>query len=210
MTKINALYSVVVMVAFVLLSCTNNSITEQQTVDYLQELNIGNYWVYHFNTTDDTLRYTVVEKIDINVDGINRSVSRIDMMNLHYYRFNDDVGFHYIQNNTSINGEDSLANYSVLQYKYPVEINETWIQDFNNDGYSNDDNMVECISTNIMIDCQAGNFECIAYKVTCPELTDNYFIDYYCIDVGLVKSISYNHEDNSYQEKSLVQYYVQE
>ena len=209
MFKTNIFYSVII-IAFTMLSCTNGTITEQETETYLQPLNVGNYWIYHFNTIDDTLRYSAVEEFDINVDGVNKSVSRIAVTNLNYYRFNDDDGYHFIQYYTSVTGEDSLFNFSVFQYKYPVNINDTWFQDFNNDGLTSNDNIVECISTNIIINCQAGNFECIAYKVTCPEITSNYYIDYYCIGVGLVKSISFDQENNSYEERSLVQYYVQE
>ncbi|MCK4664803.1 MAG: hypothetical protein KAT68_18170 [Bacteroidales bacterium] len=193
-----------------MLSCTNETTTELEIGVNLQPLKVGNYWVYHFNTVDDTLRYTVVEEVDIEVDGEIKTVNRIAMANLNYYEFNDDQGYHYIQRYESVTGEDSLANYSVFQYKYPVEINDTWFQDFDNDGFTIGDNTVQCISVNTTIECPVGSFDCIAYKVSCPETTESYYIEYFCIGIGRIKSISFHHENNSFDEKTLVEYHVQE
>ena len=210
MFKTNAFYSGILIIVLTLLSCTNETTTEPKIENYLQPLDVGNYWVYHFNTVDDTLRYTVVEELDIYVDEADKTVNRIAMANLNYYYFNDDEGFHYIQNLESVTGEDSLADFSIFQYKYPVEINDTWFLDFNNNGFTIGDNTVQCISTNTTIECPAGTFECIAYKVSSPETTESYYIDYYCAGVGLVKSLVFHHENNSFDEKTLVAYHVQE
>ena len=211
MFKTNAFYSVIIIViAFTILSCSNSNTTEPVIETYLQPLDVGNYWIYHFNTIDDTLRYEVVEEIDINVDGVNKLVSKIAMANLNYYLFNDNDGFHYIHNYSNRTREDSLSDFSVFQYKYPVEINDTWFQDYRNDGLTSEYNVVDCISTNIIINCPAGDFECIAYRINSSESNDDNHIEYYCPGVGLVKSRIYIHETNSFQERSLVQYHVQE
>ncbi len=211
MSKQKALRSIILIVIMVImLSCTNETSTEPQLETYLQPLDVGNYWIYHFNTIDDTIRYEVVEEVDVNLDGENKLVSRIAMANLNYYWLNDDEGFHYIPSSTSMTGEDSLANYSVFQYKYPVTINDTWIRDHDNNGLTPNDGIVECISTNIIVNCPAGDFECIAYRINSSETNNDNLMEYYCAGVGLVKSRIYIHETNSFQEKSLVQYHVQE
>lgn len=211
MSKQKAFKSIILIVVMVImLSCTNETSTEPQLETYLKPLDIGNYWIYNLSTFEEPMRYEVVEEIEFLVDGALKPVKRIAMANLDYYEFNDDEGYHYIQNFTSVAGEDSLSNFSVLKYKYPVTINDSWFQDFENDGLTSNDNVVECISTNTIINFTAGDFECIAYKVTCPDLTDNYRIEYYCIGIGLIKTISFDQENNTFDERSLVQYHVQE
>jgi hypothetical protein len=203
-------FGIMLLVSFILLSCTDEKTTEPNTSIDLQSLKNGNYWVYHYNTTQDTLRETVAELVEVEVDGQTRSLYRIAVANLNRYYFNDEEGLHFVKNYGSASGADSLADYSYLLYKYPAEIDDNWFQDFSNNGYTIDDNYVECVSTNTVVECFAGTFNCIVYKVSNTELSDNYNLHYYSTGVGLIQSVLFDIENNTYQTKTLFEYSVLE
>ncbi|MDO9577522.1 MAG: hypothetical protein Q7J16_06515 [Candidatus Cloacimonadales bacterium] len=211
MFKTNSkIYGILLLIALALLSCTDEKTTEPINEITLLALQLGNYWVYHYNTIQDTLRETVAEAVEVEVDDQTKTVFRIAMANLNRYYFNDEVGLHFIMNLGSVSGADSLVDYSYLLYQYPVEINDSWFQDFLNDGYTSGDNIVQCISTSTIVDCPAGTFDCIVYKTSNPELSENYSLNYYCAGSGLIQSIRFDSDNNEFEAKTLVEYFVQE
>ncbi|MCF7792741.1 MAG: hypothetical protein K9N09_02145 [Candidatus Cloacimonetes bacterium] len=187
-----------------LLSCTKSTEPTDQTV--FQPLNISDFWDFYFSTNDSVLRYSVEEKLDLQVDGELKEVSRIKMANLNYYQFNDDDGLHAVRKLQSTTGQDSLLDYSYLLYKFPVELDETWIQDLDNDGFTTGDNTVKCVSKDYLINYDGENLHCLVYKTYSPDLSDNYVLSYFCPGIGLIKQTIFDLENNSIQEKYLVEY----
>lgn len=201
----NKMLPIIVMLSALLsLSCTRT--TEIEKTNTLQPLEIENYWEYYLSTNESVLRYTAEEILELQVDGEINKVSRVSMANLNYYYFNADDGLRVVRKLQNITGEDSLQDYSYLLYKYPVKINDSWIQDFNNDGFNAGDNLVECISENYLVTVNTEELHCIVYKTSSPEISQNYNLSYVCPGIGLIHQKNFNYEFNSLEEKTLVAY----
>jgi len=108
---------------------------------------------------------------------------------------------------------EEIPTYRGLYAKFPVIQKERWIYRYKELKNNQVDDkiiitevlisvMVECITVDEEINCEAGSFHCIGYKYGDDE---NYTLEYFKFKLGLVKSESYEN-GKLVHDKTLIAY----
>ena len=165
----------------ILLSCSDHSTNGEDISDEILPLKVGNKW-YMKNVTFDSLgnsstpfyfSFVVSKDTLINREkwyGIKAECDFCDNSNILYYTKRED-GIYLLNEN----------NKAYLIFKYPAEVNETYISD-------SVSVKVKSLSLNITV--ESGKYECVEYDIS--EVDNSLTRIYLSLGVGFVKFEHYS------------------
>jgi hypothetical protein len=201
---------VLILVVALLGSCKKKNDGEPAPTGHsaIMPLTVGNYWEFIDSTFSnnkvvsvDTTRISIINSKNITYQGKSYHVyfwnwDVVGIANMSFFASNESDGLYFFG---GTNGKEDFIMTKSLNYKFPVQVGETW--DCIDVGYSPSDStfeildtlQIECVSINTAFKTHAGEFSCYAYHVIpsssksmSPFLTglygiaspDNYAVDY--------------------------------
>jgi hypothetical protein len=183
------------------ISCSGNSTGNdkdnclKQGPDVLLPLTVGNYWNYQLqHSWTDSVEYVVSKMLKVQYEGeeLNAHVWGKKDGDINWLYMNRDEGLYLVGGFTEY---DTLI-HPVLQYKYPVDKDETWLVPrmvyniYENKFYFKDTLTYTCVDTNFMVTTDAGNFSTYVflYKLKpAPDVLElERYYNYYSPTFGLI------------------------
>jgi len=184
-------FSLLILLLF-LFSCGENSTGNgkedclKQGPDVLLPLAVGNYWDYQVqHSWTDSVKYVVSKMLKVQNEGeeLDVYVWGKEGGDINWLYMNKDDGLYLVGGYTEY---DTLI-HPVLQYKYPVNKDETWrvprmvYNLYENRFYIKDTLTYTCIDTNYVINTDIGKFSTYVflYKLKPADDVQEHELNYY-------------------------------
>lgn len=203
------------------ISCSENSTGNEKNnclkhgPDVLLPLTVGNYWKYKVkHSWTDSVEYAVSKMLKLKYEGeeLDAYVWGKNNEDINWLYMNRDDGLYLVGGYTEY---DTLI-HPVLQYKYPVNKDETWIVPrmvynlYENRFYFKDTLTYTCIDTDFIVTTDMGNFSTYVFlyklKPADDVLENELYYNYYSPSYGFIFNRISTDLDTTWIKASMILY----